>query len=101
LQEIQAYFGGVGRISEGEKSCGYFASSIGDLTTKIIPHFVKHPLISQKRGDFLLFKSVVEMVNLKKHLTMEGLQNIVSFKASVNLGLTDVLKAAFLRLYQP
>lgn len=95
LQEIQAYFGGVGRISEGEKNCGYFVSSIGDLTTKIIPHFVKYPLITQKQGDFLLFKSAVEMVNLKKHLTMEGLQRIVSFKASVNLGLTEILKTAF------
>ena len=95
LQEIQAYFGGAGRISEGKKNCGYFVSSIGDLTTKIIPHFVKYPLITQKQGDFLLFKSAVEMVNLKKHLTMEGLQRIVSFKASVNLGLTEILKTAF------
>lgn len=77
------------------KSCGYFVSFIGDLTTKTTPHFVKYPLITQKLGDFLLFEFVVEMVNLKKRLTMEGLQKIVSFKASVNLGLIDVLKAAF------
>jgi hypothetical protein len=35
------------------------------------------------------------MVKAKKHLTMEGLQNIVSNKASINFGLTDELKAAF------
>ena len=35
------------------------------------------------------------MVKAKKHLTMEGLQKIVSYKASINLGLTDELKAAF------
>jgi hypothetical protein len=95
LQEIQAYFGGIGRISEGKKSCAYFVSSIGDLTNIIIPHFLKYPLITKKREDFFLFKSVVEMVNAKEHLTMEGLQKIVSFKASINLGLTDILKAAF------
>nr|YP_010608735.1 hypothetical protein PNX16_mgp036 [Drechslerella dactyloides]WAN89815.1 hypothetical protein [Drechslerella dactyloides] len=35
------------------------------------------------------------MVKAKEHLTMEGLQNIVSNKASINFGLTDELKAAF------
>jgi hypothetical protein len=35
------------------------------------------------------------MVNTKEHLTTKGLQKIVSFKASINLGLNDELKAAF------
>lgn len=94
LEEIQSYFGGIGRISKG-KNCAYFVSSIDDLTTVIIPHFVKYPLITKKQGDFLLLKSVVDMINAKEHLTMEGLQKIVSIKASVNLGLTKVLKLAF------
>jgi len=34
LQEIQAYFGGIGRISVGEKAV-------------IISHFVKYPLITK------------------------------------------------------
>ncbi|GAA4910298.1 hypothetical protein GCM10023405_35440 [Streptomonospora salina] len=94
MQEIQSYFGGVGRISVG-KNCGYFVSSIEDITTVIIPHFVKYPLITQKLGDFLLFKTAVDMINAKEHLTMEGLQKIVSIKASVNRGLTESLKVAF------
>lgn len=103
LQQIQSYFGGVGRISVG-KNCGYFVSSppfggplrgMEDITTVIIPHFVKYPLITQKLGDFLLFKSVIDMINAKEHLTMEGLQKIVSIKASVNHGLTESLKVAF------
>lgn len=94
LQEIQTYFGGVGRISVG-KNCGFFVSSIKDLTNIIIPHFVKYPLISKKQGDFLLFKSAVEMINGKEHLTTEGLLKLVSIKAAVNRGLTDELKVAF------
>jgi hypothetical protein len=31
----------------------------------------------------------------KQHLTQEGLLNIVKLRASLNLGLTDVLKSAF------
>ena len=95
LKEIQAFFGGIGRITEGKNSCGFFVSSIEQLTTVIIPHFIKYPLITQKLADFLLFKRVVHMANAKEHLTMKGLQKIVSLKASINLGLNDELKAAF------
>ena len=95
LKEIQAYFGGIGRIAEGTNHCGYYVSSIEQLTTVIIPHFIKYPLITQKLADFLLFKAVVDMANNKEHLTMKGLQKIVSLKASINLGLNDELKAAF------
>lgn len=101
--EIQSYFVappglGVGRISKG-KNCAYFVSSITDLTAVIILHFVKYPLITKKQGDFLLFKSIVGasglMINNKEHLTMEGIYKIVSIKASINLGLTEVLNLAF------
>jgi hypothetical protein len=95
LQEIQSYFGSIGRISKGKKSCGYFVSSIEDLTSVIIPHFIEYSLITKKLEDFLLFKSVVDMVNTKKHLTTEGLHKIVSFKASINRGLSDALKSSF------
>lgn len=95
LKEIQAYFGGVGIIIEGKNSCGYYVSSIEQLTTVIIPHFVKYPIISQKLADFLLFKTAVNIVNTKEHLTMKGLQRIVSLKASINLGLNNELMVAF------
>jgi len=94
LQDIQSYFGGIGRISVG-KNCGYYVSSMEDITTVIIPHFVKYPLITKKQGDFLLFKSVVDLIKSKEHLTMEGLHKIVSIKASINRGLTEILKVAF------
>ena len=41
----------------------------------IIDHFDKYPLITQKRADFILFKSIVEMLNRKEHLTEEGLRS--------------------------
>jgi hypothetical protein len=42
-----------------------------------------------------LFKSVLSLINRKEHLTIEGLRKIVSIKASMNTGLSDVLKADF------
>ena len=35
------------------------------------------------------------MMSRKEHLTFEGLQQIVNFKASMNLGLSNELKKAF------
>ncbi len=95
LKEIQAYFGGIGRISEGNNHCGFYVSSVEQITNVIIPHFMKYPLITQKLADFILFKDVVNRINTKEHLTIKGLQKIVSLKASINLGLNDELKAAF------
>jgi len=52
-------------------------------------------LQTQKRADFELFKQIVEMVNQKHHLTIEGLQQIVNLKAALNKGLSDSLILAF------
>jgi hypothetical protein len=52
-------------------------------------------LLTQKRADFLLFKQVIDLMLHKEHLTSKGLLDIVSLKASLNLGLSDVLKEAF------
>lgn len=70
-------------------------SSTKDLMNVIVPHFIKYPLLTQKRADFELFRMIVELLNKKEHLTPEGLQQIVNIRASINLGLSDVLKAAF------
>jgi len=52
-------------------------------------------LVTQKRADFEILKQIVEIIKSKRHLTVEGLQEIVNLKASLNLGLSDDLKAAF------
>lgn len=38
---------------------------------------------------------MVDLIKAKEHLTMEGMQKIVSIKASINRGLNETLKAAF------
>jgi len=57
------------------------------LTNVIIPHFDKLPLTTQKKADFLLFKSALELINkkeLKKLLTLEYVSKLISIKASLN-----------------
>jgi hypothetical protein len=69
--------------------------SIKDLINTIIPHFEKYPLLTQKAADFILFLRIVELMNTGAHISVEGLQNIVNIKASINLGSSELIKSEF------
>jgi hypothetical protein len=60
-----------------------------------MPHFEKYPLLTQKAADFILFARIVELMNTKDHLSLEGLNQIINIKSSMNLGLSDQLKSEF------
>jgi LAGLIDADG endonuclease len=95
LELVQSYFGGIGGFSQWNNNILYRVSSLKDISNVIIPHFEKYPLLTQKRADFELFKSVVQLMNKKEHLTSDGLVKIVSIKASLNNGLSPTLTEAF------
>ena len=85
----------IGSISSHGKDMVQFrVSSIKDLQV-IVDHFNNFPLITQKWSDFQLFKAAFELVKCKKHLTLEGLIDIVNIKAAMNLGLSEELEIAF------
>lgn len=75
--------------------CAFRVSSLKQILNKIIPHFDKYFLITQKRADYLLFKKIVLLMEQGEHLREKGLQAIINIRASLNLGLSEVLKAAF------
>lgn len=96
LESIQSYFGGVGYIKKSGKDVFKFRiESLELISNIIIPNFDKYPLVTQKLGDYLLFKTVVEMMQAKEHLTDAGVRKIVAIKASMNNGLSEDLNAAF------
>jgi hypothetical protein len=43
----------------------------------------------------MLFSSAIKLIIQKKHLSLEGINEIISVRASMNLGLTDTLKENF------
>jgi hypothetical protein len=57
--------------------------------------FDKYPLISRKRGDYLLFKQILSIIQLKEHLTLQGIQKIIHIKATLNFGLSKELQLMF------
>lgn len=95
LKEIQEYLGGIGRIGKFAKDAyALRVNTIGQML-KIIHHFDKYPLISQKHADYLLWREIILMMHRKEHITQEGLLIILSLRASLNLGLSESLKIAF------
>jgi LAGLIDADG endonuclease len=100
LIQLQEFFGGIGTISFDKKAKAfkYSVDSFKDLTTTIIPHFKKYPLLTQKAADFLLFEQVVELMSVGSHLTVKGLQEIVNINASMNLGSSDIVKSKFSKI---
>ena len=93
LKQIQSFYG-VGGINfqSKRKAVTYKVRSIEVLINSIIPHFEKYPLLTQKQGDFVLFKSVVELMKRKEHLTDEGFRKLLTIKASMNKGVTGTFK---------
>lgn len=96
LYLLQQHLGGIGSIhlARNRDIVNYSIDSIQDLN-KLIFHLEKYPLLTQKAADFLLFKKAVELVNNKAHITVQGVNKIVNIKASMNLGLSDILKSEF------
>lgn len=96
LERIKATLG-VGNIyfKSSDNTYRWKVSNINDLFNVIIPHFIKYPLVTQKRADFELFTKIVEILKNKGHIESKGLQQIVNLKASLNLGLSDNLKKDF------
>ncbi len=96
LYLFQQYLGGIGSIHLAQKReiVNYSINSIEGLN-KLIIYLEKYPLFTQKAADFLLFKQAAQLVNNKAHLTVKGLYQMVNIKASMNLGLSDMLKSKF------
>ena len=94
LKGIQAFWGGIGRISKHEEKVFFTVSSKEHLSV-ILAHFENYPLITQKRSDYLLFKRAIEIINKEFNKTLDEIQEIVNIKASLNKGLSETLKESF------
>lgn len=95
MLNLQKFFKGVGKIVVFKDTCTYRVDKLKDILDIIIPHFNKYSLVSQKLADYILFKEIVSLMEKKEHLTLSGIKTILSYKSSLNLGLSDELKAKF------
>lgn len=75
-----------GSVYKDANNFVFRVSKIADIDSKIIPFFQKYPILGAKKEDFQDFCRITAMVKNKKHLTVEGLEEIRQIKAGMNRG---------------
>jgi LAGLIDADG endonuclease len=55
-----------------------------ELVAIVVPFFTEHPLRTAKHLDFVRFASVLQLMELGAHRTVEGLRRIASITESMN-----------------
>ena len=72
------------RPDRSDKTLRYETRSISSLVGKIIPHFERYPLLSEKKRDFDIFSEICRKMYRKEHLTTDGFNEIVRASVALN-----------------
>ena len=72
------------RRDYSDKTLKYEVRSLSDLINKVIPHFKKYPLLSEKQKDLEFFKRVCILMQKNLHRDKEGLQKIMNLVFKMN-----------------
>lgn len=91
---IQHSLGNIGTVDSSQSTCTFRVRKLQEII-QLIEFFDKYPLISRKKGDYLLFKQIVSIIQLKEHLNTKGLQKIINLKATLDFGLSKELQLMF------
>ncbi len=84
LYALKKFFGaGVVRVNHDTRY-ELRIRSIEHINKYVIPHFDKYPLLTQKKFDFFKFKEIIKLMNENKHLTAEGIKEILTIAAKMN-----------------
>jgi hypothetical protein len=79
------YFGcGSIRPDRSDSTLKWETRRLEDLLGRIIPHFIRYPLLSSKHRDFERFAVVCELIRHGAHRKREGLIQIVKIAAEMN-----------------
>ena len=85
LFQICEYFGCGGiRFNKSDQTYKYEVRSLKELSRKIIPHFNKFPLRTSKTNDFDKFKIICDLMKYSKHLSRDGIKQIIELAYSMN-----------------
>ena len=90
LEDMVSFFG-CGRLSVNhrydnhrEDLLRYYVTRFGDLRDVIVPFFQANPLRTAKRENFAKFVEVIELMDLRRHLTVPGLIEIAEIAQTMN-----------------
>lgn len=87
MNQLPEFFGcGYIALMANKTTCQFRIRNINDLEQHLFPLLDRYPLQTQKALDAAAFREVHALVKAKKHLTVEGLQQIRRLKANMNKG---------------
>lgn len=85
MKFLEEYFNcGYLLLNSNKPICDFYVKKLPDIVEKIIPFFEEYPLIGSKFKDYEDFKRVVNIMEVKGHLTSEGLDEIIRIKSGMN-----------------
>lgn len=85
LENIKNFFDcGSIRYSPRDGCYKYEIRSISEIIKKIIPHFEKYPLQTQKKNDFDTFARICKDINQNKHLNADVLKTMIKDAYTMN-----------------
>lgn len=86
LHGVKQFFDcGVVRRNHGDRMC-WRVRRLEHLAERILPFFERHPLKTRKRQDFLAFRKVVRLMREGRHLSSEGLEQVLRIVERMNRG---------------
>jgi hypothetical protein len=94
LLKIKESLGGVGTLTTNKSVCVYRVRKLNELI-ELVKFFDMYPLISIKKGDYILLKKIISIIQMKEHLTLQGLQNVINIRATLNFGLSKEIQLMF------
>lgn len=85
ILSLQRFFGCGGvRYSKRDQNFKFEVRSVSDLVKIIIPHFMKYPLQTSKKDDFLKFCEVCRLIYNNHHLSAEGMKKVIELSGQIN-----------------
>ena len=85
LESLQEFFKcGSIRYSSRDNCYKYEVRNIDDIMKRIIPHFEKYPLKTNKRKDFATFVDICKNIKQNQHLNTNGIKKIINDSYTMN-----------------
>jgi LAGLIDADG endonuclease len=90
LEEMVRFFG-CGKVytnrrhdNHREDLASYQVFRLEDLKTVIVPFFERNPLRTAKRENFAKFAEIIDLMSVRRHLTVPGLIEIAEIAQTMN-----------------
>ena len=87
LPELLRTVFGVGTVRDRGDGVHYFeVTRPRELFERVFPFFEQFPLRSPKEGDLAIFRKITELVLSGRHLSTEGIGDILNLRSPMNRG---------------